>query len=161
MVEYRRFAPPDVRTGIIGGLDRGHEDAKLHQPSDGMKIICSWCRREGKSGYLGEREPLDDPTQTDSICARHRDQVLEALPSVSFPDVDMLVVIQRREVALHGYLQRTLAGLRGVKLIIERRRRERRREQRSVSEDRRREGRRLRRGVELPGCTVVRFRRTA
>ena len=36
-----------------------------------MKIICAWCRREGKSGILGEKSPLTDQGETHSICWEH------------------------------------------------------------------------------------------
>jgi hypothetical protein len=28
-----------------------------------MRIICSWCKK-----YMGEKEPLNDPTETSGIC---------------------------------------------------------------------------------------------
>ncbi len=125
-----------------------------------MKIICSWCHSEGKSGYLGEREPLDDPSPTHGVCARHQEEILESLPSRSFPEVDLLLVVSAREQALHDYLQRTLAGVRGVKVMMERRRVERRREDRPPAVERRRDRRRIRQGhVFSLGYTAIRFRR--
>ena len=35
-----------------------------------MRILCAWCCREGQPGYLGEREPLDNPEPTHGICDR-------------------------------------------------------------------------------------------
>lgn len=40
-----------------------------------MRIICSWCRREGKIGFVGEKAPLEDPRETHSICKAHQIQV--------------------------------------------------------------------------------------
>ncbi len=40
-----------------------------------MIIICSWCRREGKTELVGEKAPLDDVRETHGICVVHRDQV--------------------------------------------------------------------------------------
>lgn len=40
-----------------------------------MIIVCSWCRREGKSEYLGEKAPFDDASETHGICYVHRDEV--------------------------------------------------------------------------------------
>ena len=40
-----------------------------------MRIICSWCRREGKIGFIGEKAPLDDPRETHSICKIHQIQI--------------------------------------------------------------------------------------
>jgi hypothetical protein len=46
-----------------------------------MKRICAWCLREGMPAYLGEVEPLDDPTVTHGICGRHRLEILQELSS--------------------------------------------------------------------------------
>jgi hypothetical protein len=40
-----------------------------------MKIICSWCRQEGKPELVGEKVPLDDARETHGICAAHRHTV--------------------------------------------------------------------------------------
>ena len=40
-----------------------------------MKVICSWCRREGRSGFVGEKAPLDDVRETHSICLEHETAV--------------------------------------------------------------------------------------
>lgn len=124
-----------------------------------MRVVCSSCVREGRSGYLGDKEPLDDPTPTHSICGRHQEQLLETLPSLSFPGVDMLIVVHSKDVALYEHLRRALAGVRGVHVIMDRRRGDRRRREAPVSQERRRARRRIRRGISLPGCTLVRFRR--
>jgi hypothetical protein len=44
-----------------------------------MKLICAWCQQEGVPSFLCEVEPLDDPTETHGICARHRFEVLQEL----------------------------------------------------------------------------------
>jgi hypothetical protein len=44
-----------------------------------MKLICAWCQQEGVPAFLCEVEPLDDPTETHGICARHRFEVLQEL----------------------------------------------------------------------------------
>lgn len=159
MVESPGFAPKD---GRISGIIEGRPDAtNVRDPerADDMRVICSSCVREGRSGYLGDKEPLDDPTPTHSICGRHQEQLLETLPSRSFPGVDTLIVVHQKDVALFEYLRRALAGVRGVHVIMDRRRDDRRREAARVSQERRRERRRIRRGISLPGCTRVRFRR--
>jgi len=123
-----------------------------------MKVICAWCRREGRPAYLGEREPLDDPAETHGICRRHQRQALAALPSRSFPGVELLLVVSARETALFKYLERRCAGVRGVKVLMERRTRERRQERRRVACERRRAARRVSRGeTHALGATVVRF----
>jgi len=40
-----------------------------------MKIICSWCRQEGKAELVGEKAPLDDARETHGICVLHRHDV--------------------------------------------------------------------------------------
>jgi hypothetical protein len=40
-----------------------------------VKIICSWCRQEGKTEFLGEKVPLDDTRETHGICLFHRQEV--------------------------------------------------------------------------------------
>jgi hypothetical protein len=40
-----------------------------------MKVICSWCRVEGRSGFVGEKAPLDDLRETHSICLEHETAV--------------------------------------------------------------------------------------
>jgi hypothetical protein len=44
-----------------------------------MRILCAWCCHEGQPGYLGEREPLDNPAPTHGVCAHHKAQVLASL----------------------------------------------------------------------------------
>ncbi len=40
-----------------------------------MRIICSWCLREGKIGLIGEKSPLDDLRETHSICSAHYEEI--------------------------------------------------------------------------------------
>lgn len=118
----------------------------------GITVTCPACRREAKLG--------DDPSPAQSVCPRHQEQLLESLPSVSFPEIEFLMVVHPRETLLYEYLQRTLAVVRGVKVIMERRKADRRREPRPVASDRRRAERRIRQGKVLSlGYTLVRFRR--
>ena len=143
-------------SGIIDGLDRRGEGARL---VDGMRVICASCRVEGRSGDLGEKAPFDDPTETHGYCARHAAQLLASLPSRSFPDAEMLLVVRRHDPTLFEYLQRRLVGVRGVQVILERRQGDRRREARPPAKDRRRVQRRLRHGqMSSLGYTSVRFR---
>ena len=125
-----------------------------------MKVVCAWCLGEGKPGDLGERKPLEDPGVTHSICAVHQDQLLQALPSRSFPDATLLIVVRRNDTALFEHLQWSFAGVPGVKVIVDRRTDNRRSAQDPVSDDRRRVStRRLRQGRISPvgGHTFVRF----
>jgi hypothetical protein len=86
-----------------------------------MHIVCAWCFREGQPGYLGEREPLDNPETTHGICDRHRAEVLESLPSQSFPDAELLIVVRRGNLELYEDIVRMLAGLARVAVIVDRR----------------------------------------
>src|SRR2546425_7070210 len=49
-----------------------------------VNVICSSCRSEDQPG--------DDPSSTQGVCSRHQEQLLESLPSVSFPEVEFLMV---------------------------------------------------------------------
>ncbi len=125
-----------------------------------MKVLCAWCCSEGKPGYLGERESLEDLGPTHGICVVHMEQVLEALPSRSFPDAELLVVVRRKDSALYEHLQRRLAGVPGVRVIVDRRVGDRRSAQGPVTDERRGVStRRIRKGASSPlgGYRVVRF----
>ncbi|HEX9418238.1 MAG TPA: hypothetical protein VGA81_04235 [Methylomirabilota bacterium] len=125
-----------------------------------MKVTCAWCQREGQPASLGERAPLDDPAETHGICRRHTLDLLDRLPSRSFPGVRLLLVVSSRESGLYEHLQRELAGVSGVKVMLERRRGERRLVPQSVPDEHRRIERRLRQGeVSALGYTVIRFGR--
>jgi len=124
-----------------------------------MKVVCASCRAEGRSGDLGEKAPLDDPSETHGYCPRHAALLLASLPSLSFPDIELLIVVRRPDVQLFEYLQRRLDGVKGVKVILERRVVDRRRDRGHRAPDRRRLRRRLRLGqASSLGYTVVRFR---
>jgi hypothetical protein len=124
-----------------------------------MRAICAWCRREGASGLLGEREPLDDPSETHGICDRHRQELLDEFFGRARPGVRLLFIIAPRERKLYEYLRRSFVGLPEVEVIMERRRQERRRETRTPATERRRAERRVRVGeVFALGYTAVRLR---
>jgi hypothetical protein len=123
-----------------------------------VKAYCAWCRQEGRDGDLGEREPLDDLRETHGICDRHQQELLATLPSNSFPGLELLVIIALKEAALYDYLRSRLIGVKGVQVMVERRRNDRRRQWRAVSDDRRKQDRRVRRGqTSALGYTLVRF----
>ena len=130
-----------------------------HSSTVKMKAICAWCESEGRPSDLGEREPFYNPATTHCICAYHQKRLLELLPSKSFPDAEVLIVVRPNDTALHNYLQRAFAGLRGVKVIMERRAGDRRAAQYPVADERRLvRTRRIRQGqVSSLGYTVVRF----
>ena len=124
-----------------------------------MQVLCAWCHRDGKPAYLGEREPLENSTPTHGICASHKEQVLESLPSQSFPDAELLIVVCRNYIPLYKQLQQWFVGVPGVKVLVDRRATDRRSATYSVTDERRARTRRLRRGTISPegSYTVVRF----
>ncbi|MGH7309010.1 MAG: hypothetical protein ACREK6_09975 [Candidatus Rokuibacteriota bacterium] len=123
-----------------------------------MKAYCAWCRQQGRGGDLGEREPYSDPRETHGVCDRHQQELLATLPSMSFPGIQVLLVVGAKEGALYEYLRVRLAGVRGVQIIVERRRTDRRRENGDMPGDRRKRDRRVRRGqTSALGYTLVRF----
>jgi hypothetical protein len=125
-----------------------------------MRVSCAWCQREGEPASLGERAPLDDPAETHGICRRHTLGLLDRLPSRSFPGVRLLLVVSQHDADLYENLQRELAGVSGVRVMLERRQSERRVERQEVAEEQRRDERRVRQGeVSALGYTVIRFGR--
>ena len=36
-----------------------------------MKVICAWCIRDGRRGFLREKAPLEDPRETHGLCDEH------------------------------------------------------------------------------------------
>jgi hypothetical protein len=123
-----------------------------------MRVVCAWCRQEGRPGLLSEREPLDDPAETHGICHRHSGRVLQSVPSVSFPGVRLLVVVSPSEPRLLAYLEAAFATLPYVRVIQDRRRGERRVEAAPACADRRRRERRVRAPeMSLLGYQLVRF----
>jgi hypothetical protein len=109
-----------------------------------MKVVCAWCQQEGRSGVIGEREPVDDPTETHGVCAVHAERLLEQLPSMSFPGIRMLIVVRRTESGLYDHLSRALGPLADVAVILDRRQRDRRQTPGTPETERRRGDRRVR-----------------
>jgi hypothetical protein len=86
-----------------------------------MKILCAWCCREGRPGYLGEKEPLENPLPTHGVCAHHKAQLLESLPSRSFPGAEVLIVVSRGQAPLYERLRWSFADTARVEVIVDRR----------------------------------------
>jgi hypothetical protein len=125
-----------------------------------VRVICAWCHREGRTGFLGYREPLADTSVTHGICPEHYENILATLPPPSLHGVEMLIVVSRGEDGLFRYLEESYRGLRGVRIIVERRWRDRRQAARPVAHERRLSQRRARRGrASSMGYRVVRFAR--
>ena len=128
------------------------------QPGQPVKAYCAWCREEGRTGNLGEREPFEDPGETHGVCDRHQQQLLSTLPSTSVPGIQLLVIIASGEPTLYAFLQGRLASVKGVGVMMERRRGDRRQQASDAAYERRRRDRRVRRGqTSALGYTLVRF----
>ena len=125
-----------------------------------MRVTCAWCQHEGRPATLGERAPLDNPAETHGICRRHTLDLISRMPSRSFPGVRLLLVVSATETALYEHLQRELAGVDGVKVMLDRRRGDRRAEEQVVADEHRGLDRRIRQGeVSALGYTIIRFGR--
>jgi len=123
-----------------------------------MKVACAWCQHEGRPAVVGEQAPLDDPAETHGICRRHTLDLLDRMPSRSFPGVRLLLVVSAKETALYEHLQRELAGVSGVKVMLDRRSGNRQEEEKSVAEEHGGLDRRIRQGeVSALGYTIIRF----
>ncbi|HXG05566.1 MAG TPA: hypothetical protein VNO23_19390 [Candidatus Binatia bacterium] len=127
-----------------------------------MKAFCAWCRRDGLVGFLGDREPLDDPGETHGICPRHHAELIAELHrDLSAPPAEparTLVVVHPRERSLYEYLRHRLAPVKDVEVIVDRRRGERRCARQAVANERRRHDRRQRRlDMSLLGYAIVRL----
>ena len=107
---------------------------------------------------LGQREPVDDPTETHGVCAVHSERLVEQVPSRSFPGIRMLLVVGRTETALFDHLALSLAALPDVAVILDRRHGDRRRTAAAVAIERRQGNRRVRTSpFSSLGYLVVRF----
>ena len=127
-----------------------------------MRIACAWCEHDRVPAFMGEREPLDDPTITHGICPRHLTQLLGTMPPGSFPGVDLLVIVRPSDRALFEHLLWATSGVPDIRAIMERRQGERRRRiESSVSERRERERRLILGQVSAMGYTMVRLRRAS
>jgi len=154
--------------GSLAERCTAHQRASKHSRIFSTRFIRSWAgtalaqshrQSEGRPSDLGEREPFYNHATTHCICAYHQRRLLELLPSKSFPDAEVLIVVRPNDTALHDHLQRAFAGMRAVKVIMERRAGDRRAAQAPVADERRhRKMRRIRQGhVSSLGYTVVRF----
>ncbi|HXG04792.1 MAG TPA: hypothetical protein VNO23_15425 [Candidatus Binatia bacterium] len=127
-----------------------------------MKAFCAWCRREGLVGFLGDREPLDDPGETHGICPRHHAELIAELqegPVATVVRTRTLIVVHPRERSLYEYLRRRWASVPDVEVLVDRRRGERRCDRQPVPVDRRRSDRRRRRlDMSALGYAIVRLK---
>ena len=116
-----------TNSGSIGGRETIGASGPVTSDAAAMKIVRSWCERDGLPAFLGEREPLDDLSVTHGICPRHMAQLLGSLPSASFPGVELLVIVRPSDRALFEHLLWATSGVPNIRAIMERRQGERRR----------------------------------
>ena len=145
-------------TGEAGMASALLADRVKEPTTPAMRVVCAWCKQEGRDALLGECEPVDDKTETHGICARHSKKLVEQLPSVSFPGIRVLFVVRRAETVLYDHLTRSFAALPDVTVMLDRRAGERRRSPGDVGIERRRTNRRIRKAqFSSLGYLVVRF----
>jgi hypothetical protein len=77
-----------------------------------MKLICAWCQQEGVPAFLCEVEPLNDPTETHGICARHRFEVLQELDNSQIAHAAVVQEAAAAEADDQALLGRWIAGSR-------------------------------------------------
>ncbi len=86
------------------------------------------------------------------------DVLTRAMSESSLSDVDFLIVVASTETDLYEHLTKIFADVRGIKVILERRQGDRRRQSQDMAVERRQRERRLQRGkVSALGYTAVNF----
>jgi hypothetical protein len=114
--------------------------------------------RSVTSAALARSQPGE--SLTEPIILEPVEQLLESIPSRSFPETELLIIVRRNYIALYEHLQRWIVGTPGVKVLVERRATDRRSATSPVTDERRRvRTRRIRRGTISPNgsYTVMRF----
>ncbi|CUS39359.1 hypothetical protein COMA2_70098 [Candidatus Nitrospira nitrificans] len=85
-----------------------------------MQVICSWCRGEGRVGFVGEKAPLGDRRETHSICLEHLQAVQAGWTAcqrdtgLSGVSVDMAKAHPSRIRRAVRSVMRLCVGLRGL-----------------------------------------------
>jgi len=116
-----------------------------------VKVVCAWCRSEGREGLIGERPPHDDPRETSGVCWMHKLETLQRTRTsvadreapVRDGQVRFLVIVARHAVDLFARVSDQFLDDPRVQVLMDRRRGERRRvaaphHPESRSQDRRR-----------------------
>jgi hypothetical protein len=102
-----------------------------------VKAVCSWCRAEGRPGLIGESPPFDDPAEVEGVCWQHKVDLLVRTRTLSEApvkpgleaDVRFLVVIGRHHEALLRRVSEGFLDDPRVRVLVDRRQRERRQHQ--------------------------------
>ncbi len=124
-----------------------------------MKGWCAWCLKEGREGFLGEREPFEDPSPTHGICERHSRELLAQVGG-SAQILDTLLVVRPGDFALYELLALLVKELPYIGVIFDRRTGERRRTSRPLTLERRKSDRRERPAApNALGYAIVKLRK--
>jgi hypothetical protein len=115
-----------------------------------MKAVCTSCRLEGLPGVIGERPPLSDPGEVSGICWSHKLRALtDTKPTApietngtSDKPVRFIVVVRRSAPDLFGRLGEQFLADPRVRVVLDRRRGERRQRPQAIPDDRRQDSRR-------------------
>jgi hypothetical protein len=106
---------PTAREPALDASFRGSRQgpdlvARPSLPDVGMKILCAWCCRDGLPGYMGEREPFDNPEPTHGICEHHKAEVLESEESGGQRDARTRRIREGSITSLDGFTVLLTAG---------------------------------------------------
>lgn len=115
-----------------------------------MKVICASCEAEGKPALIGERAPLNASTEVYGLCWTHKLQLLlrkRTAPEFARDNqredpLRFLVVVAGHEQDLFLRVSEQFLDDPRVRVLLDRRRRERRRRHQAYEPDRRRADRR-------------------
>jgi hypothetical protein len=115
-----------------------------------VKAVCAWCRAEGRPGLIGERPPFGDPAEVRGICWAHKLEVLARTRTSSGAatspprdaHVRFLVIVARRDSDLFHRVSEQFLDDPRVRVLLDRRHRERRQGGQPSGRERRRADRR-------------------
>jgi hypothetical protein len=105
-----------------------------------VKAVCVRCRVEGRAEIIGERPPLDDPTEVPGICWTHKLELLK--DRAGSGGEPFLVIVGRHDPTLYSSVSEQFLDDPGVRVVSDRRKAERRRQARLFWGERRRTDRR-------------------
>jgi hypothetical protein len=50
-----------------------------------MKVHCSWCEKAGRDPFMGEKEPLHDPSVSHGLCQRCLEEMTQQTAALLGP----------------------------------------------------------------------------
>lgn len=107
-----------------------------------MRIVCSWCEREGRADpVIRVVEPVEDVRVSHGMCNEHALGMLLASryadSEAGVPRRRLRVIVRSDRPDLRAWLTQALAAIDDVQIVVDRRLSERRRRQLPVSRERR------------------------